>query len=265
VSVHEIATSRVRGAAVAASEGSEVELAGLEASDVSLGVIGKDWSTVRAQDVRIAQAWAAGFAAYTETLPFSRARIDAQHVTFADDSPQAWAQAESSVTIDGVAVVAYDLDMDVLRSRQRAVSAMHRLDYHFGQAIALLGYELVTPEPAPGDRLVFTLYWTALAALERDYTVFVHVLDAEGQVAVGWDNMPAQDAYPTTRWRVGRLVEDTHVIPLPSDLAEGAYAVSFGLYYVPTGERLPLYDAAGKDVTAGRILLDPPVRVGAAQ
>jgi hypothetical protein len=35
---------------------------------------------------------------------------------------------------------------------------------------------------------------------------------------------------PTTRWRQGELVADTHRIPLPAGLPAGDYSIKAGLY-----------------------------------
>ncbi|MBK7219247.1 MAG: glycosyltransferase family 39 protein [Candidatus Promineofilum sp.] len=106
----------------------------------------------------------------------------------------------------------------------------------FGGEIALLGYTL-----SEGDgEQTLELVWQAEAQPAADYTVFVHVLNADGTCCV-WqaDAMPRGGAYPTSRWVAGEVVTDTYAIVLPADLAAGEYAVEVGLYRAETGERLP--------------------------
>ena len=55
-------------------------------------------------------------------------------------------------------------------------------DYTLGEQIALRGYDLGTAGIKPGETLPLTLYWEALSAPDRDYTVFIHVLDESGKV-----------------------------------------------------------------------------------
>jgi hypothetical protein len=135
------------------------------------------------------------------------------------------------------------------------------LDYRFGSEIELLGYVLGTPEISSGSTLTLTLYWAALAQPGRDYTVFTHFLDDAGQVAVGWDNMPCLGECPTTGWRVGRLVDDIHHIPLPTNLAPGEYRIALGLYALETGERLPVRGSGDGQVPGGAVVLEQRVRV----
>ncbi len=63
-----------------------------------------------------------------------------------------------------------------------------------------------------GERPEVTLYWEALGATERPYTVFVHLLDAQGQAVGFGDSEPGGGAYPTTGWRKGEYLTDGHAI-----------------------------------------------------
>ncbi|GAB4147791.1 MAG: hypothetical protein Fur0021_06930 [Candidatus Promineifilaceae bacterium] len=103
-----------------------------------------------------------------------------------------------------------------------------QLDARFGDEISLLGYNL------DGENL--TLVWQALAAPAADYTVFVHLLDAQG-VCCLWqqDAWPQQGNYATTRWLPGEVVLDTYAIPLKMS---AGYTLEIGLYIAETGHRL---------------------------
>jgi hypothetical protein len=261
IDIRDVSLTRVYGRGISAGESSLVTVENARTSDTYLAVVSRDRSLVDARNVRIARAWEAGFAAYQETIAAGIANLRASRVTFEDDSVRTLVQKASRATIDGDEAAAGALDIDALQRRQRTLAAMHSLDYRFGSQIRLVGYEIASPEPSPGDTLVFTLYWQALAKLDRDYTIFVHVLDAEGQVAVGWDNMPCLDACPTTHWRVGRLIEDTHVVPLPADMRAGEVRVALGVYYLPTGERLPVRGPGGSEVPDQRIILEQTIQV----
>ncbi|MBP7686680.1 MAG: glycosyltransferase family 39 protein [Thermoflexales bacterium] len=128
----------------------------------------------------------------------------------------------------------------------RVPAVAQRPEVNFGGQIALLGAAL---EPAPvdaGQTITLTLYWRAVQQPDRDYTVFVHILDEAGQPAAQADSMPNQNRYPTLFWTMGEIVGDPHPIDLPRDLAPGTYTIEIGWYDLASGNRLPMNnDPAG--------------------
>lgn len=105
----------------------------------------------------------------------------------------------------------------------------------FGQAIALEAADLTAEQHG----LRVALWWKTLAPLATDYTVFVHLLDGDGQLAGTGDGPPLKGGYPTHMWQPGDSVADEHVIPLPPDLPTGVYTVQVGWYDPGTNTRLP--------------------------
>ncbi|MCW5861373.1 MAG: hypothetical protein KIS63_23960, partial [Caldilineales bacterium] len=88
-------------------------------------------------------------------------------------------------------------------------------------------------EARPGrgaEALDVTLYWLALRETSVDYKVFVHLLDGSGQVIAQHDGDPVGGYTPTTRWRRGEIIADTHRIPLPTGVAPGDYGLKVGMY-----------------------------------
>src|SRR5690606_32397452 len=71
----------------------------------------------------------------------------------------------------------------------------HPAGAQFGEALTLLGYDVAQPDEQTLD---LTLYWQALNRPAEDYTFFVHMLDAAGQVLSQWDGQPDAGAYPTS-------------------------------------------------------------------
>jgi len=133
----------------------------------------------------------------------------------------------------------------------------------FGGLIDLLGYELAPGEPrsritplegadaraAPaGASVQINLYWRALAPLDRDYTLFVHVYDAGGQRVAQRDLPLRYEDYPTSRWQPGELVIDRADMPLPG-LPPGPYRLLVGLYDAATGAPLPTETGAPVELT----------------
>ncbi len=68
------------------------------------------------------------------------------------------------------------------------------------------------------------------------------------------------DEHRTSAWQVGEILNDTHRLTLPADLKPGTYRIIVGLYDPQTGQRLPLLDAAGKEV--GNEVVVATVQVG---
>jgi len=83
-----------------------------------------------------------------------------------------------------------------------------------------------------------TLYWQTTASLDTDYTVFVHSLDAKGELVGQADGPPVANHYATTAWGPGEIVQDSR--PLPPG---ARYLV--GLYNAASGERLPAFAPDG--------------------
>jgi hypothetical protein len=107
----------------------------------------------------------------------------------------------------------------------------------FGRSIVLAGYA-VAGETKPGSNLRVTLDWKALDRIDRDYTVFVHLVDAGGDIVAQVDQQPQAGANPTSWWAPGERTPHTVDITLPDELPPGPYWLRIGLYEAATGERL---------------------------
>jgi hypothetical protein len=132
---------------------------------------------------------------------------------------------------------------------------MTPVNANLGDKVELAGYKLTTdtasPQSgilttAPNTALRLTLYWRVLAPMETSYTVFTHLLDANGQLWAQKDNLPVRGSYPTTEWGVGEAVVDKYDTVIPPDAPAGQYELEVGLYDATTGQRLPLLDKAGQ-------------------
>ncbi|MFN2108104.1 MAG: hypothetical protein ACK2UI_00455 [Anaerolineae bacterium] len=124
--------------------------------------------------------------------------------------------------------------------------------WFLGDAVALIGYD-VPERVAPGDAFRVMLYWHALAAVPGDYTVFIHLLDANGAAVVQADGKPVWWTYPTTQWEPDQYIRDEHILELDADMPRGDYTLSVGLYDAQTGTRLDVTDAQGASLPDGRI------------
>jgi len=123
-------------------------------------------------------------------------------------------------------------------------------DYRLGDGIALIGYDL---EERP-DGLHLGLHWTCLAPLERDYTVFVHLLGPDGALAGQADGPPVGGDYPTSLWTPGEIIADERLVST-GGLVPGVYDLRVGMYLLETGERLPVFETDGTRLPADAIPL----------
>jgi uncharacterized membrane protein len=116
----------------------------------------------------------------------------------------------------------------------------HSLDAEFGGVLALTGYGLEPKAPESGEDLVLWLIWSRQGdRLDRDLTVFVHLLDEDGDRVAQGDGVPGYlGTLPTTVWEPGAAVLDRHVVSLPAKLTSGRYSLRIGWYDPVSGERL---------------------------
>ncbi len=139
-----------------------------------------------------------------------------------------------------------------------AVSIAHPVDYRFGDALHLVGYDLPITHYHPGDTASITLYWRADRPIDQSYTAFVHVLGAQFNPATNnplWgqvDRVPREGAYPTTAWLPNEIVPDAYRVPIAPNAPAGTYQIEIGLYDPATGARLPV-DRGGDSVIVAQI------------
>ena len=105
----------------------------------------------------------------------------------------------------------------------------------------------------PGDVISVALRWQPVAHLTQRYTVFLHLLDGQGNRVAGHDSEPRAGLNPTTGWQAGDVIEDQIGLTIPLDLPPGDYQLVLGVY--PTGDpkmqaRLPGVGLFGPGGTA---------------
>lgn len=141
-----------------------------------------------------------------------------------------------------------------------------------GEGITLLGYTLrdasgrALRTVQPGDTLRLDLYWRAEQKIERNYTVFTHLLGeafnphTQGPVWGQHDAQPADNGYPTTQWLPETVIVDRHLIEIQEDAPPGVYTIEVGMYGTDDGARL-VVNLGGQPVPEGRVLLETQVQV----
>ncbi|MCP4539324.1 MAG: hypothetical protein GY832_19485 [Chloroflexi bacterium] len=120
---------------------------------------------------------------------------------------------------------------------------IYPLDVHLGQIARLLGYDL--PSHAieglsAAEPITLTLYWQALAGTtDTNYTVFTHILAADGHLVGGHDGLPRGGTRPTLGWIPDEIVIDQHIMTLREPYT-GPTRIEVGLYDPITMERVTI-------------------------
>jgi hypothetical protein len=112
----------------------------------------------------------------------------------------------------------------------------------FGAVAALCGADSRLEPKA----LVLILDWASLSEARPNDTIFVHLADSSGAVAVGADGDSLAGLMPLRDWRTGDTVSDVRRIPLPPDLPADQYQVRVGIYNRASGERYPAVGGDGQ-------------------
>ncbi len=120
----------------------------------------------------------------------------------------------------------------------------------FGGSIQLDGYELVSDRIKRGDALIVLVYWRAERQMDKDYTVFAHLVGGGDQIIAGADRQPRGGNPPTSTWRPDAMLSDAVIVPIPSDAPIGKdYRLEIGLYDLSTLQRLSIVGKDGQLIT----------------
>jgi hypothetical protein len=138
-----------------------------------------------------------------------------------------------------------------------ALDIEQHLEANWGDRVRLLGYNIKS-SLRPGDNLHLTLFWRALSKMDRDYTIFTHLVDGESRIWGQQDNPPVDGFYLTSQWEEGDIVRDGYNLVISPDAPPGEYWIEVGMYLPETGERLEVRGEEGL-LPENRILLSPPV------
>jgi hypothetical protein len=114
-----------------------------------------------------------------------------------------------------------------------------------GEEIRFLGWDLLEEQVQAGQVLHLTLYWQALQESDVSYTVFSHLIDANGRIWGQKDGLPSGGSLPTTGWMTGEVIVDEYEITVHPDTPAGQYFLEVGMYQAATARRLPISDEAG--------------------
>jgi hypothetical protein len=133
------------------------------------------------------------------------------------------------------------------------------LEANLENKVGLVGYEL-EGEAQPGSPLRLTLLWEALAPMDEDYTVFVHLLGEDGEIWGQRDSQPVAGYYPTSLWIPGEFVRDQYDLTVAEEALSGTYTLRVGMYHPGTGKRLQVLEngdeVVGDGVSLGAVQVE---------
>jgi hypothetical protein len=116
----------------------------------------------------------------------------------------------------------------------------------FGDFVRFRGHGIGADTFWPGRPVYLQLYWEVLNATDRDFTVYIHLRDADGTVRAAWDGPVTSSGdgryYSTLVWEPGEWIVDERLLRLAEgDAPPGeGYTLVIGFYDLVTNERLPV-------------------------
>lgn len=120
-------------------------------------------------------------------------------------------------------------------------SILTPMQAELGSQFAVLGVASEPAISAPGQPLTVTVSWQALSPSATDYSVFVHLVNADGLTVAQKDTMPGGGLHPTSQWLPGEARIEQYRVTVPRTTYtpdHGRWAI--GLYDHRTGQRLPV-------------------------
>ncbi len=129
------------------------------------------------------------------------------------------------------------------------------LDITFGDRIKLIGADVASSSTQPGGQSEITLYWQALKPIGKDYSTFVHLLDANDIIVAQRDMYPGQGLWPTSQMKPGDIIASRYVLNIPTTAyAPDRLKWEVGVYDFASQQRLPV-SSGGDNVRFGSVEL----------
>ena len=133
----------------------------------------------------------------------------------------------------------------------------------FGEELKLVGYRFSRSSVRSGWHLGVFLQWQTLRAIERDYSVSLHLVDEREHLWGQKDKMLQNNSlYFTSKWKEGESDRELYLLPVAPGTPPGKYLIKILLYYWRTGERLNMLSPngapLGTEYTLGSIQMTRP-------
>ncbi len=140
----------------------------------------------------------------------------------------------AGTTSDGQRLSLAPLDIQPAAGKPPVTPVLATFDY-----LELANAALDRTEAAPGEAVTVRLLWRpAPSGYSDTYRAVITLVDPSGNAAARMQGTLGGDAYPSGVWPAGWPVSDLHTLPLPADLAAGAYNVQLSVERA--GDSLPI-------------------------
>lgn len=141
-------------------------------------------------------------------------------------------------------------------AKEETQAPEHVLRADIGGQVRLLGYDVQGLDADgrlrvhPGEAVRLSLHWESQTRIDRDWSIFFHVLDSDLELILATrDRYPGQGLLVTSEMTAGQRWVDRYVIWLDeTTFAPSRAFLEVGLYDVATGERPPIRVEQGKGV-----------------
>jgi len=104
-----------------------------------------------------------------------------------------------------------------------------------------------------GDLLA--LYWKTNTPLTQNDHIFIHLLDADGNVLAQADGVPYNGDYPLPNWRPKQVIVDVRSVGSLLENGNQLRTIAIGIYDPASGARLPAFDDLGNPLPHDVLLL----------
>ena len=111
----------------------------------------------------------------------------------------------------------------------------------------LVGYDLAVAAAPAGARLSLALHWLGLARMDQAYTIFVHLVDGEGNLVAQADAPPMDGHYDTLYWWPGDCVRSLSTLEVPASALAEPLTLRLGIYLPDSGVRVMPAGTNGRD------------------
>ncbi len=117
----------------------------------------------------------------------------------------------------------------------------------FGGIASYRGHEPGVSSLWPGRQISFVIHWEVLNEADQDYSMFLHLRDAQGNLIANSDGPIGLDEnrrfYSTLVWEPGEFIRDERQLSVPEEREYEpgkGYDLWIGIYDWRSGERLPV-------------------------
>lgn len=145
--------------------------------------------------------------------------------------------------------IAQQVDQFYLFERVEKLTPQHLRQDSWNNALTLTGYNIVMATPngiyqsTQGEKTTNTrieLFWRADEEMPNNYSIFIHLLDAQNEIITQHDGWPVDAYRPTSALKIGEEVRDVHYLSWIDAIADDELSLRIGVYESQTGESLLL-------------------------